>query len=436
MSADTATAGVASRLAAARVLTAVFDQGRSLKAELAATLPGIGDPRDRALVEAICFAVIRRRPAYDVALRQWLERALPPRDAELKALLMVGFAQLDLLQLPAHAALSATVDACRALGRPRQAGMVNAILRRAQREGFPAVADDAGWPSWLRKQLRADWGDRAEAIFTASAQMAPMWLRVQRSRTDPARYVARLAELDIVAHTDAVLPDAVRLHNAVPVSQLPGFAEGDVSVQDGSAQQVADALTLAPSARVLDACAAPGGKAAHLLERHPGLQLTALDVDARRLERVQQTLQRTVPDAQVALQAADAADPDAWWDGRPFDAVLLDAPCSATGVVRRQPDVLLHRRAGDIDALCALQARLLDATWRTLRPGGQLLYTTCSLLARENQAQVEAFLQRTPDAQAQPLGAQFGHAAGAGRQRFPGEARCDGFFYALLLKAS
>lgn len=195
-------------------------------------MPGIGDPRDRALVEAICFAVIRRRPAYDVALRQWLERPLPPRDAELKALLMVGFAQLDVLQLPAHAALSATVDACRALGRPRQAGMVNAILRRAQREGFPAVSDDAGWPSWLRKQVRADWGERAEGIFIASAQMAPMWLRVQHSRIDPAAYVARLAELGISAQTDVVLPDAVRLHSAVPVSQLPGFADGDVSVQD------------------------------------------------------------------------------------------------------------------------------------------------------------------------------------------------------------
>ncbi|UUE99600.1 16S rRNA (cytosine(967)-C(5))-methyltransferase RsmB [Xanthomonas hortorum pv. pelargonii] len=436
MSTEAATAGVASRLAAARVLTAVFDQGRSLKAELAASLPGLSDPRDRALVEAICFAVLRRRPAYDVALRQWLERPLPPRDAELKALLMTGFAQLDVLQLPAHAALSATVDACRALGRPRQAGMVNAILRRAQREGFPAVSADAGWPSWLRKQLRADWGDDAEDIFAASALMAPMWLRVHRGRTDPAAYVARLAELGIAAEIDAVLPDAVRLHSAPPVSQLPGFAEGEVSVQDGSAQQVADAPQLAASARVLDACAAPGGKAAHLLERRPGLQLTALDVDARRLERVQQTLQRTVPGAQVVLHAADAADPAAWWDGQPFDAVLLDAPCSATGVVRRQPDVLLHRRADDIDVLSALQARLLDATWRTLRPGGQLLCTTCSLLARENQAQVEAFLQRTADAQAQSLGAQFGHAAGPGRQRFPGEQHCDGFFYALLLKTS
>ncbi|QJD69073.1 16S rRNA (cytosine(967)-C(5))-methyltransferase RsmB [Xanthomonas campestris pv. badrii] len=436
MATDTVAAGVASRLVAARVLTAVFDQGRSLKAELATALPGLADPRDRALVEAICFAVLRRRPAYDVALRQWLERPLPPRDAELKALLMAGFAQLDVVQLPAHAALSATVDACRALGRPRQAGMVNALLRRAQREGFPAVADDAGWPSWLRKQLRADWGERAEAIFVASAQMAPMWLRVHRGQTDPAAYAARLAEAGIAAHTDPVLPDALRLAGAVPVSQLPGFANGMVSVQDGAAQQVADALVLDPSARVLDACAAPGGKAAHLLERHPAVQLTALDVDARRLERVQQTLQRTVPTAQVSLHAADAADPAAWWDGAPFDAVLLDAPCSATGVVRRQPDVLLHRRADDIDALCALQARLLDATWRTLRPGGQLLYTTCSLLARENQAQIAAFLQRTPDARAQPLGAQFGHVAGSGRQRFPGEQHCDGFFYARLLKAS
>ncbi|MCC4621049.1 16S rRNA (cytosine(967)-C(5))-methyltransferase RsmB [Xanthomonas cassavae CFBP 4642] len=436
MATDTVAAGVASRLVAARVLTAVFDQGRSLKAELATALPGLADPRDRALVEAICFAVLRRRPAYDVALRQWLERPLPPRDAELKALLMAGLAQLDVLQLPAHAALSATVDACRALGRPRQAGLVNALLRRAQREGFPVVADDAGWPSWLRKQLRADWGECAEAIFVASAQMAPMWLRVHRGQTDPAAYAAGLAEAGIAAHTDPVLPDALRLEGAVPVSQLPGFADGVVSVQDGAAQQVADALVLDPSARVLDACAAPGGKAAHLLERHPAVQLTALDVDARRLERVQQTLQRTVPTAQVSLHAADAADPAAWWDGQPFDAVLLDAPCSATGVVRRQPDVLLHRRADDIDALCALQARLLDATWRTLRPGGQLLYTTCSLLARENQAQIAAFLQRTPDARAQPLGAPFGHVAGPGRQRFPGEQHCDGFFYALLLKAS
>ncbi len=428
--------GVAPRLAAARVLAAVGDRGRSLKAELATALPGLEDVRDRALVEAICFAVLRRRPAYEAALAQWLQRPLPRRDAELVALLMAGFAQLDVLQLPAHAALSATVEAVRALGRPRQAGMVNALLRRAQREGFPEVAADAAWPHWLRHQLRLDWGDRAASVFAASQLPAPLWLRVNRRQTSVPDYLARLAEAGLAGEADTALPDAVRLAQAVPVAQLPGFAEGRVSVQDGSAQQVADALPLAAGARVLDACAAPGGKSAHLLERHPGLQLTALDVDARRLQRLRQTLQRTGQDAGAVLKAADAGDLAAWWDGTPFDAVLLDAPCSATGIVRRQPDVLLHRRAEDIDALCALQARLLDATWRTLRPGGQLLYTTCSLLRRENADQVEAFLARHPDAAAAPLPEHFGHASGSGRQRLPGERDCDGFFYARLLKAS
>lgn len=428
--------GVASRLAAARVLAAVSDQGRSLKAELAVALPAIADVRDRALVEALCFAVLRRHPAYEAALALWLQRPLPKRDAELKALLMVGFAQLDVLQLPAHAALSATVETTRAMGRPRQAGMVNAVLRRAQREGFPTVAADAAWPQWLRHQLRLDWGDLAESVFAASQQPAPMWLRVNAAQTTAADYLQRLAEAGIAAEACAGLPDALRLEAAVPVGQLPGFAEGMVSVQDGSAQQVADALLLAPGMRVLDACAAPGGKSAHLLERHRGLHLTALDIDPRRLRRVQQTLQRTGQGDGALLKAADAGELAAWWDGEPFDAVLLDAPCSATGIVRRQPDVLLHRRVEDIDALCALQARLLDATWRSVRAGGQLLYATCSVLKRENQVQIDAFLARTPDARADPLPESFGHTSGHGRQRLPGEQECDGFFYARLLKTS
>lgn len=429
-------AGVAPRLAAARVLAAVMAQGRSLKAELAVALPALADPRDRALVEAICLGVLRRHPAYRAALSGWLQRPLGRRDADLQALLMVGFAQLDVLGLPAHAALSATVEACRSLGRPRQAGMVNALLRRALREGFPAVPADAGWPDWLRRQVRADWGERAGAVFAASAQPAPMWLRVNRRHGTPAQYLAELEAAGLHGEAPPFLADAVRLETPVAVAQLPGFAAGRVSVQDGSAQQVADALALAAGARVLDACAAPGGKSAHLLERDPGLRLTALDVDARRLQRVRETLARTCPDAAATLKPADAADPPAWWDGQAFDAVLLDAPCSATGIVRRQPDVLLHRRAEDVAALVALQARLLDALWTTLRPGGQLLYTTCSILAGENRDQVEAFLARTPDAAARPLPEAFGHASGPGRQRLPGEAGCDGFFYACLVKAA
>jgi 16S rRNA (cytosine967-C5)-methyltransferase len=228
--------------------------------------------------------------------------------------------------------------------------------------------------------------------------------------------------------------DALVLATPVAVSELPGFNEGLVSVQDGSAQCVADALSPAKGARVLDACAAPGGKSAHLLERDPTLQLFALDIDAQRLRRVHETHARLGVGANATLLAADAAAPDTWWDGVPFDAILLDAPCSATGIVRRQPDVLLHRRDTDIDSLSEIQARLLDAAWTMLAPGGTVLYATCSILAEENAAQLDAFLQRTPGAVVEPLDARFGRESGAGRQRLPGEEGMDGFFYGRLSK--
>ncbi|HEY0333252.1 MAG TPA: 16S rRNA (cytosine(967)-C(5))-methyltransferase RsmB [Stenotrophomonas sp.] len=437
MSAPADSPGVATRVLAARVLGAVIVQGRSLKGELATALPSLPELRDRALVEAICFAALRRRAVYQKALEGWLERPLMRRDAELTGLLLTGFAQLDALQLAPHAALSATVEACRALGRPRQAGMVNALLRRAQREGFPQVPADAAWPSWLRELIRKDWGARAHDIFEASAHAAPMWLRVNRQRTDRDAYLAELAAAGIEGVADPLLADAVRLAQPQPVSLLPRFAEGVVSVQDGSAQQVADAFALAPGARVLDACVAPGGKAAHLLERDPSLQLTGLDVDERRLRRVGETLARVgLAAPHVQLQAADAAMPDTWWDGVPFDAVLLDAPCSATGIVRRQPDVLLHRRPDDLIALGHTQARLLDAAWQVLGPGGQLVYTTCSILRQENEGQIESFLARTPDASVMPLSESYGHPVGAGRQRLPAEHDCDGFYFARLTKRS
>ena len=425
-------AGTDTRVAAARVLDAVLHRGRSLRTELAAVLPKLADPRDRALVEAICFAALRNRARHDAALKAWMQRPLPPRDRPLRALLHAGFAQLDPLQLPAHAALAATVEAARALGHPRQAGLVNALLRRAQREGLPPADPGAVWPDWLLARLRADWPDDADAIVEASATSAPMWLRVNGRLGSREAYLEQLHAADIEAVVPDGLPDALRLTKGVPVSALPGFGEGAVSVQDGSAQLVADALAPPSGARVLDACAAPGGKAAHLLERDPALRLLALDIDPRRLQRIGQTFERLGLAGQATLQAADAAVPDSWWDGEPFDAVLLDAPCSATGVVRRQPDVLVHRREGDIAALVALQARLLDALWPTLALGGTLLYATCSILREENARQVEAFLARTPDATAEPLDPRFGRIDGPGRQRLPGEDGMDGFFVARL----
>jgi 16S rRNA (cytosine967-C5)-methyltransferase len=427
-------AGVASRLAATRVLDAVLHEGRSLKGELATALPALADPRDRALVEAIVFAALRQRARYDAALAAWMAKPLGRRDAPLRALLHVGFAQLDALALPAHAAVAATVDAARALGRTHQAALVNALLRRAQRDGLPAGDPTAAWPDWLLQRLRSDWGGDADAIVTASTQPGPLWLRVNRQRSNVDTIAQRLHDSRIDARSGPLCADALRIDAPVPVSALPGFADGEVSVQDASAQLVADALAPAIGARVLDACAAPGGKAAHLLERDPSLRLLALDVDPARLRSIGATFARLAIGTSAALRQADAADVGAWWDGRPFDAILLDAPCSATGVVRRQPDILLHRREADVAALVATQARLLDALWPTLAPGGTLLYATCSILRAENDRQVAAFLARKADATLDPLGDKFGRDTGHGRQRLPGEDGMDGFFYARLRK--
>jgi 16S rRNA (cytosine967-C5)-methyltransferase len=432
--------GTLPRVLATRILDAVLHRGHSLRAELAASLDVLPDPRDRALVEAICFAALRQQARYDAALALWLPRPLGRRDRELRALLLAGFAQLDPLGLPPHAAVAATVETARALGRSHQAGLVNALLRRAQREGLPQANAADAWPAWLRAQVRADWPDDAEDIFAASAIPAPTWLRVNRRRGGRDTYVERLREAGIEASASAALADAILLPTSIAVAALPGFAEGAVSVQDGAAQAVADALAPSAGARVLDACAAPGGKSAHLLERDPTLRLLAIDVDAARLERVRGTWRRLGlgegVDADVHARVADAAEPAGWWDGVPFDAILVDAPCSATGIVRRQPDVLLHRRAADLEALVALQARLLDAAWALLRPGGHLVYATCSILRAENDAQVTGFLARTPGAAVEALGAAFGRASGGGRQRLPGDDDMDGFFIARLRRTA
>ncbi|MEO5565847.1 MAG: 16S rRNA (cytosine(967)-C(5))-methyltransferase RsmB [Luteimonas sp.] len=429
-------AGAGVRAAAARTLDAVLHGGRSLKAELGGVLPTLADPRDRALLEAIVFAALRAHARYEAALVQWMPKPPGRRDGILRALLYAGFAQADALQLAPHAAVAATVDAARLLGRAHQAGLVNALLRRALRDGIQPGDPSAAWPHWLLQQLREDWPQQADAIVQASAQPGPLWLRVNRRLGPVATAIQRLHDSRIEAMQVPQCVDGLRIDAPVPVSALPGFADGETSVQDGSAQLVVDALMPALGARVLDACAAPGGKAAHLLERDPTLQLLALDSDPRRLQRVRASLARlALGHDNVRLQAADATHADAWWDRTPFDAILLDAPCSATGVVRRQPDILLHRRESDIDTLAALQSQLLDALWPTLAVGGSLLYATCSILRRENDGQVAAFLARTPDAGLEVLDQRFGHDTGHGSQRFPGEDGMDGFFYARMVKA-
>lgn len=432
--ADPVSDGAAPRAVAARVLDAVLHRGRSLKAELADALPQLEDARDRALVEAICFAVLRQPARLAEALKNWMPKPLARRDGELRALVFAGLAQLDPLQLPPHAAVAATVEAARVLGRRHQAGLVNALLRRAQREGLPPVDAAAHWPSWLRRALEADWPGEFDSIVQASQGLPPQWLRVNLQRQSRDAYRERLLSAGIHADTDPHLPAALRLDVPASVAALPGFSEGDVSVQDAAAQMVAELIQPPTGARVLDACAAPGGKTAHLIEQDPTLRVTALDVDARRLQRVRETLARLRLADRTALFAADAAAVPTWWDGEPFQAVLVDAPCSATGIVRRQPDVLLHRREADLAALLLVQARLMDSVWSTLEIGGVMAYTTCSILKAENEGQVAAFLARTPDARAEPVPSTFGRESGVGRQRLPGEMGRDGFYYARIRK--
>lgn len=430
--------GVAVRVLAAETLAEVCANGASLRSALSARLPRLHDPRDRALLEAICFSALRWRRRYDYALSQWLRRPLPARSAPLQALLLAGLAQLDALALPAHAALAATVEAARAMGRANATGLVNALLRRAQREGLPASADPGvvhSHPDWLLARLRKDWPQDWEAIVAANNRQAPLWLRVNRTRIGREAYAERLR----VAGLEPILPAgwqaAIVLADAPPPTSLPGWDDGLISVQDGAAQLAVEALAARPGERVLDACAAPGGKSAHLLEVAPGLALSVIDRDPQRLAKSTPNLARLGLPAPAHVYAGDAGDPAAWWDGQPFDAILLDAPCSATGVIRRQPDVKWLRRESDLAALVAEQARLLAALWPLLAPGGRLLYATCSVLAEENAAQVDAFLARHPEASVLPLPEHLGRPSGAGRQRLPGEADTDGFFYACLGKA-
>jgi 16S rRNA (cytosine967-C5)-methyltransferase len=435
-------AGAALRARAARVLAAVLGEGRSLKAMLGQALPAVQDPRDRALLEAICFGALRNRRRYDHALSQWLAKPLAARDFPVHCLLLTGLAQLDALGLPAHAAVGATAEATRELGRPPLVGLVNALLRRASREPLPASKDlaiSSSHPDWLVAALYRDWPDQVAAVLEANNRPAPMWLRVNPGQLGIDRLMRSLREDGLAATAVEALPDAARVDDPIPVERLPFWHTGALGVQDGAAQLAVHALAPGPDERVLDACAAPGGKTAQIAERLFGGrgELLALDIESRRLARVTETLARQGLDYdRVQVKVADAAAVDSWWDGRPFDAILLDAPCSATGIIRRQPDIKWHRRADDIPALVAQQARLLEALWPLLRPGGRLLYATCSVLRDENERQVESFLAAHPDAAAMPLDARFGRSSGAGRQRLPGEDGMDGFFYALLRKAA
>ena len=441
--------GAAVRAVAARVIDAVLVDGRSMKGVLAAAQAPLRDERDRALQEAICFAALRHWRRYDGLLQRLLDKPLTPKTRPVNGLLLAGLAQLHALELAPHAAISASVDAARELGQPRLSGLVNAVLRRylREREALDREADAAAakhreHPDWLRQQLVADWGEaQADDILAANGRPAPLWLRlrdVAEAGVDPRQvYVAKHDAGNDSGAGAWRIPErpqqALFLFGAGSPARLPGWADGRITVQDGAAQFAVELLDPQPGDRLLDACAAPGGKLAQLLDRQPQLaEALALDNDPQRLQRIEDNLRRLKLSA--TLRVADATATDDWWDGRPFQRILIDAPCSGTGVIRRQPDIKWHRRAADIPALVAQQRALLDALWPLLAAGGRLVYATCSVLQDENARQIDAFLARHPEAVALDVDLPVGRRSGAGWQILPGEGEMDGFFHAVLAR--
>ena len=432
--------GAWQRAQAARAIEDVVREGRSLDAALAACEERL-KPDDRPLVRMLAYGTLRYLWRLRWQLHQLLDRPLKQRDSIIESLLLVGLFQLGDTRVPDHAAVSMTVEAARLLRQPKYAGLINAVLRNFVRRRIAErepTGDEArcNHPQWLLDQLRSDWPDHWQRIVEANNERAPMWLRVNGRRSTAASY---LADNGLEGTTLKGIPQAVRLETPCNVDALPGFVDGVVSVQDAAAQLAAPWLLSGGGNRVLDACAAPGGKTGHLAElMKPDGKLTALDADAVRIEGVRQNLNRLRLDATVIV--GDASNPEDWWDGEPFDRILLDAPCSATGVIRRHPDIKSLRRESDIVALARMQREMLEALWDTLAPGGRLLYVTCSVLAMENDAVVGAFLAARGDAKEDRLLHDYNirdlmYAKRSGFQVLPGTKGMDGFYFACLEKA-
>jgi 16S rRNA (cytosine967-C5)-methyltransferase len=425
------------RAVAAKVIQNVVGSGVPLNDALLQNSGSLSNPTDQPLVQELSYGVLRWWFRLQEIAGALLQKPLQPKDLDVFCLLLVGLYQLQYTRIPPHAAVSETVAAVRQLKKRWADKLLNAVLRRQLRE---TIDDDTfseqakyAHPAWLLRKLQTAWPERWVAITTANNQRPPMSLRINRQKTSREEYLDQLMQRGMSATLAESAPLGIILEQAVAVEKLPGFAQGLVSVQDIAAQLAAPLLQVATGHRVLDVCAAPGGKTAHIMEITPSVaELVALDIDSQRLQRVGENLQRLQLDAR--LICGDAARPAAWWDGVEFDRILLDAPCSATGVIRRHPDIKMLRQARDVTRICALQKQILEAVWPLLKPGGMLLYATCSILPEENEAQMAWFVERNHNACYQSIDAPWGQQRPLGRQIFPGEQNMDGFYYARITK--
>jgi 16S rRNA (cytosine967-C5)-methyltransferase len=434
--------GTDARSLAVHAVGRVLHEGITLDQALGAALAA--PAHASAAIRSLSYGAVRGYFRHEAVLGRLLSQPVRSLSFPVRALLSVALFELEDARTPEYAVVDAAVKVAKS-GGGRAGGLVNAVLRRYLRERrtlneelarIPGVRHAS--PGWLVERLRTDWPDRWTELLAALDARAPMWLRADRRRTSADAYVETLRAAGMPACPEPRVPQALELMAARDVADLPGFADGLVSVQDLGAQCVLFALALEPGLRVLDACAAPGGKTSLMAEREPRLaRLVALDIDPWRLERVRENLTRGRLKAE--LVAGDAASPESWWDGVPFDRILIDAPCSALGVIRRHPDIRLRRSLKEIEKMPKVQGRLLAAAWRLLARGGRLVYATCTLTRSENHGVIAAFLEATPDARIVPPEEWdgwpgFGAADGFGRQILPGEAGADGFYYAALIK--
>jgi len=424
------------RALAATACYQVVDQGKSLSDVLQKAQQELDSPLDKALLQEICFGVMRYLPQLETVCQKLMDKPLVKHLRPLQFLIYVGLYQLKFLRVPDHAAIGETVEAARAIKGQSLTGLINAVLRSVQRQ--PEVFDFSqaplavqyNHPGWIIQQLQQAYLEQWQQILAENQQKAPLWLRVNQLRTTPEAYLAALAEQGIAASQPfAYLPCALLLEQASDVTLLPGYSDGWFSVQDGAAQHAAYFLGARNKDSVLDACCAPGGKTCHILELAPEADVLALDKDPRRLDRVYDNLDRLGLDARV--MTADAADPDDWAGFQTFDRILLDVPCSATGVIRRHPDIRWLRKKTDIAPLVELQQQILRKIWPLLKPGAELLYATCSVLPEENLQQIQVFLAEHPDAKLIPLADSHPDLHW---QILPGQQQMDGFFYAKLRK--
>lgn len=427
------------RYLAALAITEVLRQQGSLASSLPLSLAQ-APAKERPLLSQIVYGTCRYYPKLNSLAQHLLNKPLRKRDLDIYALMLVGLYELNYMRTPDHAAVTSCVDAAKDSGQDWAPPLINGVLRAflRQREGLSEdLADNPEYqhnnPAWLQLKLANHWPDSWPAILAANDQQAPMTLRVNQRHHTTKDYLERLAKANIKAKACAYSPWGIQLDSPCQVDELPGFNAGWVSVQDEAPQLAPTLLDLKAGQRVLDACAAPGGKTGHLLEV-ADIEVTAVELEQRRLDRLHENLQRLQLSAEVIC--ADASQPDNWWDGQAYDRILVDAPCSATGVIRRNPDIKLLRSNEDITCLAQLQLTILQQLWPTLKTGGLLVYATCSILKQENERIVKRFLQAQEDAQEQAISAAWGQATDHGRQLFPTPESHDGFYYAVLKKGS